>query len=468
MPILIAISGLFIALLICYFEAYSFFVVAAILFIILAFFKKEHLLISLLIFIPLFPKIDMIQVPGTFTTIRIEDFVLALAILWSLVIMLRERGIIKIGAFSNVLILYIIISLFSLFAGVLQGTVELGWTPFLYFLRRIEYLSLLYVGYILSNERSIGMINKWVVRIFFIVALIAILQKLKIIGVFLHGAYITSIEGRMFSTFAAPGEFAAFISILFVFSIMGIFSAKKVQQLYWGMLAAFQLYVLSLSASRAEFMSLPVVVGLFAIIKRQTKYVILIFLLLAALFIVVAPTEKFYALLSPETVDIIKDIAAGAKTIDIHRTFEMQRRGAVNYELSAVERITIWSSAFSKFLCYPLLGVGQSAFGDYVDNNYIRILAENGILGFMAFFLLIYFLCKDCIKVYNNTAMPNEVRNYALVILLIIINLSVASLMVDAFEMSKIAFFLWLLVGVFYKSKNIYEVKILGTKGIKA
>ena len=199
------------------------------------------------------------------------------------------------------------------------------------------------------------------------------------------------------------------------------------------------------------------------VLRKNLKYILAICLLLPILIYVLAPKERFYSLFSTETVGIIQDIAGGVKAIDIDKAVELERTGLIPYELSAVARITIWTYAWEMAKRYPLLGAGQSVCGDYVDNNYLRILAENGIFGLAAFILLIYFLYQNCIRVYNDAGMPEQLRSYALVLVLMLINILVLGLMVDVFEMSKIAFFFWLLVGVFFGAKDLYvrEAKVL-------
>ena len=449
-----------LALVIYYFGYISIILVASFIVLALSFFNNRFLLILLLIFIPVFPKLNLLSVPGSSVAVRVEDVLIAVVILSVVLAALIRKGSFKMDPFRRNIILFISVSFISLFVGILQGSIEIQPAPILFFLRRIEYLSLFFVAYLITDSKSIGIIKKTVAPAFMAVALVAVMQKIGIMGGFFHGQYVPSVGDRVFSTFSTPGELAAYIAIIFTFSVLGMLDEKPFRKTIWLIIAGLQLFVLFLSVTRVEFLSIPFGLAAMAIMKGKVKQTLALIVILAVLAGLMMPSslkDKFSIIFRRETVETITNAATGIKRVDINRTLEMQQLMPSGYDLSALTRLYFWINAFDVFKTYPAFGAGQSAMGDVVDNNYLRVLGENGLIGFAVFIMLIYHIWRNCVKVYNNEAMSKEFRDYALFVLVMLMNMLIIALMGDVFEMSKIAFLFWLLVGVFFKAKNLEE-----------
>jgi hypothetical protein len=447
--------------LIVYFMGSTVLLVAAGVFIfIAALSRNKYLLMFLLFFIPLFPKINLIKIPGTTTMIRVEDFFFAFVIYYVLLVLLSRKMDLDWGRFQKLLMAFIGVSFVSLMAGILQGTIEANAMSYLYFLRRIEYISFFFVGYAIADQESISTIKNAIVPISLMVAVIALLQLSGLIGGFLFGNYIEGTGGRVFSTFGVSNELAAFIAMIFPFSVLGSLEGDLKKRFYWLAVGALQIFILFLSLARIEILSIPVGLLTLAIIKGKLKYVVifmLAFTLLAGIMLPSNVKDRIAVLFSADTVETLKDAFSGVKYIDINDARARENFAAQELDLSAVERFYKWLYSFEMFKSYPVFGAGQSAFGEFVDNNYLRVLAENGIVGFAIFMMLIYNIWMSCIKVYNKTDMPREIRDYSLFIIIMLANMLVIALAVDVFELSKMALMFWLLVGVFFKAKNLAE-----------
>ena len=63
---------------------------------------------------------------------------------------------------------------------------------------------------------------------------------------------------------------------------------------------------------------------------------------------------------------------------------------------SALIRLYTVSTSFGYFLQYPILGIGWSMATS--DDLVVLLLANSGILGFLSFFYLIYYLLKKSIQ----------------------------------------------------------------------
>lgn len=124
---------------------------------------------------------------------------------------------------------------------------------------------------------------------------------------------------------------------------------------------------------------------------------------------------------------------------------------------SAIRFDALWPMAIKGFLRNPLLGSGYSTLnarqiGEFTeaestDNDYLRNLGETGILGFIAFFGIIFLVLK---KTYQDLPRIKDAFYYALACGLIggIVALLINAFYIDVFEASKVAFTFWGLVGV--------------------
>lgn len=106
-----------------------------------------------------------------------------------------------------------------------------------------------------------------------------------------------------------------------------------------------------------------------------------------------------------------------------------------------------WPKAMRAFQRNILIGSGYSIVDVAADNNYLRILAETGLLGFFSYFLVfgIYFLIVH--QAVRKKALP-LVRAVLIGLAAGISGLLVNAVLIDVFEASKVAFVLWSLIGV--------------------
>jgi len=154
-----------------------------------------------------------------------------------------------------------------------------------------------------------------------------------------------------------------------------------------------------------------------------------------------------------------------AQILIFHGDFLIKRASA--YDLSFTTRFQgEWPKAMAAFGKNVLFGSGYGSVGLAVDNNYLRVLAETGLLGTISFFAI--FLA---VGIYIRKLLPNVesgiARSFVIGFAAGVIGLALNATLIDVFEASKVAFLLWLLTGVtlgvlsLYKTKNIALVKEL-------
>src|SRR3990167_6609645 len=138
-----------------------------------------------------------------------------------------------------------------------------------------------------------------------------------------------------------------------------------------------------------------------------------------------------------------------------HGDFLVKKASA--YDLSFTTRFQgEWPNALKIFKKNIFFGSGYGSASLAVDNNYLRILAETGGLGIAAFFAI--FLSFG---IYIKKLLPNveskTTRSFILGFVAGLVGLALNATLIDVFEASKIAFTLWILVGVILGTLVLYQ-----------
>jgi O-antigen ligase len=78
----------------------------------------------------------------------------------------------------------------------------------------------------------------------------------------------------------------------------------------------------------------------------------------------------------------------------------------IRLDTSASARISSWKNVLTKdFIKHPVLGYGVTGYR-FLDAQYPKILIETGILGFIAFLSLLFFIYKNALSAYRNSSDP--------------------------------------------------------------
>ncbi len=131
---------------------------------------------------------------------------------------------------------------------------------------------------------------------------------------------------------------------------------------------------------------------------------------------------------------------------------------ALKYGLSVGIRLdTLWPNALKALKANPLLGTGYSTLvkehvweftiAESTDNDYLRLLGETGLLGFVSFLAIFYLAVKLMWQKYLVAKQPFD---YALICtaLAVTFGLLVNALYIDVFEASKVAYAYWSFLGL--------------------
>jgi len=460
----------------------------------------------LLFFIPVYPKFPLFSVNGTYVAIRLEDIFVALTVgIFGIIFIKQKKWDLLKKDFTKLIILYLLIGLLSVISGIFITKNITPHIAFLHFLRRIEYISLLFVVYTglknVQQTKILAMITS--VSTFAVIAygigqkyfgwpVVSTMNKEFSKGLILKLTW----WARVNSTFAGHYDLAAYMVMLIpIIMIILMVSKKWYLKIYFSILGIFCYYILILTASRVSFGAF-LISGLLVLILSQKKWWIIVLFLIfsitgmvfsddlgqryAATFkidlsfmsgmvkvkpeeIAIAPTLTPIPteILSPApTLVYVKPVKIKTPTSTPTPTPTLVATASAEYFESTEQatnrstdiRLKVeWPRAILAFEKNPLLGTGFSSVTLSTDNDYLRMLAETGILGFLAFFAFVFEVLRIAIGFISNKLAEKRDKLIIIGIIGSSIGYFLNATFIDVFEASKIAFFFWILAGAALK-----------------
>ncbi|MBT4124734.1 MAG: hypothetical protein HN981_04805 [Candidatus Pacebacteria bacterium] len=172
----------------------------------------------------------------------------------------------------------------------------------------------------------------------------------------------------------------------------------------------------------------------------------------------------------PDLVEIATISADGTKTIIRVERERTWSDNALKYGLSLAIRLdTLWPNAIKGFMKNPLLGSGYATLNketayhfteaESTDNNYLRILGETGLLGFLTFFGIIFISLRYSFKyIFDKDKLK---ASLAIGLVAGSIGLMANASYIDVYAASKVAFTYWGIVGVILAVLSLPKKKSL-------
>lgn len=473
----------------------------------------------LIFFIPLWPKLPLLDIPHTWVYIRLEDVLLLVLVLIFFLKLLQKKVGLATPLTLSIFIYWLVGGVSLAFSLIFLAQSLPNFFPHvavLHWLRRIEYMVIFFIAF--ATIKSYRDISHYL-----------IILVLTILGIILYGfgqkffglpAFLTMNEefakgiplylpptARITSTFAGHYDLAAYL--VFVIAILGslIFGVKRLLiKTTLFVLTFFSLILLLLTASRVSFAVYLITVS--TMLWWQKKKILIVPVILfsfLAMNFVSGTGERFfktlqvkqvvYDLRTGKPIATVKEIEGeqviteeekspaeeslpigsgyiglpvaplpAAKTMTvafikkqslatgsgevatISGSFLIQK--ALVYDISFTTRFQgEWPRALAAFKRNPLLGSGYSAINLATDNDYLRILGETGLFGFFSFLFL-----GTTLAIFIKFALPTItsplVRGLTIGVAAGLVGLAVNAVLIDVFEASKIAFSLWLILGI--------------------
>ena len=404
----------------------------------------------LILFVLIYPKFPLAAISGTFVAIRLEDIVILLTLIY------LNFKLIKNTPIHRSVYLYLFIAACAAFSGIfLTKTANLG-QGLLHLFRRFEYMSMFFVGFYLFNKKiHFQFLLNLLIFATTIISLYGLGQQylqFPIISTtnseFSKGLALTLGAGaRINSTFAGHYDLAAFMLFPLILIISLIIQNPK-YKIPLIILWIISYWVMLLSASRITFASLFIATILFLIFVKKYKLIPLFVIITVFGFLASPQLRGRYLELIKNHLSIPK-VSAQEVVRPVFDTADALKPPAVPEDRSLNIRLKAeWPKALRAFYKNPVFGSGFSSIGLASDNEYLRLLAESGILGFFSFILIFYRYIKLIIKSKDYFLLATACA---------IIGLLLNAMFIDVFTASKIALFTWLLIGITTKIAISYE-----------
>ncbi len=462
------------------------------------------LLAGLLAFIPLYPKIPLFGISGTFVAVRLEDILIFLVFLLWFLINLNKIKIFLGERIFQVFTLFFLIGLLSVISGVFvtfSTTPELG---FIHWIRRIEYMGLFLISASsISSQKQVKLIFFTFLSVAMIVVLYGFGQiylNFPVISTtnseFSKGLILYLAKGaRVNSTFAGHYDLAVYLSIvLTLLASFFLYFRHLLGKLLITIQGLLSFILLAFTAGRISFVAS--IFGIAFVFWLNKNKILILGLFLLAIFSIFAIPELRHRLVATITVNIIG--GGGPKyspppgTITpftpIEQIPESERERILNEREQGIssnptEGTTIsadtvagepvnstelgvyrsfgirlnveWPRAINAFYKNPLLGSGYASITLATDNDILRSLGETGLLGTVALVLVFFAVLK---KMNRFIERANGFDKYFVIgIFSSTVVVLITGTFIDVLEASKIAEVFWLLLGVTWAVCSDYK-----------
>lgn len=434
----------------------------------------KYAVAAILVIVTVYPKFPFINIPGTFVSIRLEDFILALgAAILSFSVITRLGSFLKKDIIRPI-ILFLAVGLLSLVSAiVLTKTVAIH-IGLLHWVRRIEYfipffLAVLAIQFSKKNLEFYLKIILITILISFIYGLgqkylnwpIIVTQNEE----YSRGIALSYVPGgHINSTFAGHYDLGTYMVLVLPILISCFFTVKD-KMLKILLIVSFSagVWLLAHSGSRISVMSYLFSSTLALLVIKKYKAIPVLILLSFLIFSTSSNLVSRYKRIFEVTIDRIKSqavlIVEPESVLAQEEIILPEKRIAatptptpipVFEDRSTSIRLNVeWPRAIRAFIKNPLLGTGYSSMGLATDNDYLRLAGELGILGILSFFLVLVSVAKYIIKAFP---IRKKFKNIELGYLGGYIGGTMGvlanAMFIDVFEASKFAVIFWLLTGI--------------------
>jgi len=431
----------------------------------------KYLIAALIIIIPLLPKFPFIDVPGTYVSIRFEDFLLAITAVFTLFKITRSVTSVK-KVFSDDIIraitLFLLIASVSLLAGIFLTQTVVPNVGILHLLRRVEYFVPFFAVLAFfphDKDKNVEFYIKVLMLTVFIAFLYGAGEKYFHFPVIMtqnsessKGAALAWVPGsQITSTFAGHYDLAAFMVLVLPIFISLLFIVKDRMSKIFLLLASLSGYWLLINtASRISFVSYlgAVCISLFLIKKRKAIFIVVIMSIVLSGFST-SLFARYKSLIDVylQKVKNVKIVEANPFNFNVSAqelTLPAATPKPIIEDRSTSIRLNMeWPRAIRAFMKDPLIGTGYSSIGLAADNDYLRLLAEVGILGFAGFILIIVRIVLVFASSIPLTGKLSGVKlGFVAGAIGGLFGILINAVFIDVFEASKFAIIFWLIMGL--------------------
>ena len=320
---------------------------------------------------------------GSSVVLRLEDIIMfAIVLGWILrsAYMGRHIGIVKTPVTPAIWV-YISASVIATLLGVLAGSVRYPLSALFHNLKYFEYFLLFFMILAHVNKKEFLTRMIWAMLIVFFLGLI-------------YGYTQIGRVGRVTAPFdEEPATFGGYIVLLMCITGGIALSDSRVRvRSTMIFLLLFAIPPLLFTLSRASYLGL--IVGLLAFLAVSQHRI-----LIGSISIALVAAMMLGLPLFPGTVQ-----ERVARTFERESEVHVQVAG-VDFDGSSSARIVSYEQAIKQWVKRPILGYGVTGT-HFIDGQYVRLLAETGVIGFSAFMLIFLRLLRETLRIHRSAPDP--------------------------------------------------------------
>jgi len=442
--------------------------------------------LGLFVFIPLYPKFPLFNIPGTYVAIRLEDFLITLVILWWFITIIPKLKFFLDKKITQAILVFWGIGALSLYSGL---TVTHSLSPglgMLHFARRVEFMSLFFVS--LAAFKNFKQVKLWLSVMFLVTTIVTLygfgqqLLRFPVVSTtnreFSKGLilYLTP-DARVNSTFAGHYDLAVYLAFFMIVAASFFIHHRSIfKRAIIVTVSVLSFILLAMTAARVSFFAFLLgIVALLVLVKQ--KKLILVLILVSLLAFAVSPDLRHRTVATitvnllggggakytpppqkkiPTSYFSIQNAAPGSATpsgvpVDVVPGEPLNSTELGVFRSYGIRLDVEWPRAVRAFFKNPFLGTGYSSITIATDNDYLRALGETGLLGTLSLGLIFTIIIRRLWKFLKTAAKD---QNYYLVVGVFcgLIALALNAFFIDVLESSKVAELLWLTLGVTYSA----------------
>ncbi|MFB7639506.1 O-antigen ligase family protein [Peribacillus butanolivorans] len=318
-------------------------------------------------------------------------------------------------------------------ASVLTGV---GLIPILFELRAIlvTFLLLYIIGELNLERKDIFRFLKVTLLFTIVLCLHGLLEKIFSRSILLPHAWemwtlSSTNRMRIYGAAANPNVFALFLSIQLFFSFF-LFQALKKYKFSVFLASILMFGTLLLTYSRGTMIAFGIATLVFTIwTKNKTFFKFALGSFVCGLLLIYYPVLFTSSKVELSASVPMENMTIGSTPIS-EREHALSNRFSDMFSDKTIHQSTDWGRLYvvfkglEIFMDHPIAGTGLATFGDsatlsfpspiyqeyqigermYTDNQYIQILVQTGVLGFLSVFVFILLTFRKIIKTSNGTS----------------------------------------------------------------
>ncbi|MBI3396900.1 O-antigen ligase family protein [Candidatus Woesebacteria bacterium] len=428
----------------------------------------------LLLAIPLYPKFPFITIPGTYVSVRLEDFLIGVVSLLAIVVVFPniKQFFKKDIEFS--IFVFLLVTGVSVVSAILITKTVLPHIALLHWSRRIEYFLPFLIGTVVMKKNqntTIDFFVRCLMIVVFVVFLYGVGQKYLSWPVIItqneeysKGIALRYIPGaHINSTFAGHYDLATYLILVLPIIVTLLFILKsKWERPLLLIVWLSGLWLLANAISRISIISYLGATCLALIISKKIKAIPVVLVISLVIFGLSGDLVARYNRIIEVSLKNLQKInkviyitkEVYAQESEPHRTQSQTPvpvSKAIFEDRSTSIRLNVeWPRAMRAFTKNPILGTGFSSITLATDNDFLRLLGEVGLMGFFAFTLILARLVAFSIKKLKIiTSLSGAELGFAAGVIGGFTGILVNAMFIDIFEASKVAIMLWLIIGIF-------------------